>query len=195
MVKTTADLVAYAKSLDTRASAMLDADVLPLVQDAIRNLSSQATCFYKNQTIPLAQYVNAGIYTININPQEEVIDYYNIQVIKTDTGELLTLPIVFERTNDKNLIVKLPSNTYDLTNVSISISYFYYLDVVSGGSYTIEAEIYKLMIDCINIRMWHHFKDYEKATLHENYLKSHLQTKVLYMPEEIQDLPLKAGFL
>lgn len=197
MTITTAHLLSYAKGIDSRIMALSDDALLPYIQYASHNLSAQLTPFYKTETIPFQQYYDAGIYIFDVTASEPVIDFYETKIVETLTGEnSLYSNIKVERTNDKTFSITLIEGDVIGRMQSLQMSYFYYLTPIVGGTYEVEAEIWKMFIDCLNIQVWNYLKDYEKEKHHEAQLAKHISTKRLQMPW-IMTSPenMKGGFL
>jgi len=197
MTITTAFLLSYTKGIDSRLLAMTDDALLPYIQYAAHNLSTQLTPFYKTETIPFQQYYDINTLIFDVIPSESVIDYYETKIIETATGEnSLYSNVKVERTNDKTFSITLIEGDVIGKMQSIQMSYFYYLTPIVGGTYEIEAEIWKMFIDCLNIQVWNYLKDYEKEKHHEAQLAKHISTKRLQMPW-IMTSPekMKGGFL
>ena len=190
MTITTAQLISYIKGLDTRFNAMTDAAVLEQVKLGVNILSAKSTHFVKKEEIPLQDYADNGIYTFMIVPQEEVMDYIDIYSLSNIDGKKADLGITYEKNMDKTITVTMPDNRIDIRDYSVSVSYFYYLNVLSGGSYEIEPDIYTMMKHAIQIVFWGLFKDHEKEAYHQNQLTSLLSTKIVQMPEEVRDFEM-----
>jgi hypothetical protein len=197
MTITTAYLLSYVKGIDSRLSAMTDANLLPYIQFATHNLSTQLTPFYKTETIPFQQYYDIDTLIFDITPSEDVIDFYEVKIIETLTGEnSLYSNVKVERTNDKTFTVTIIDGDVVGRMQSLQLSYFYYLTPITSGSYEVEPEIWKMWIDCLNIQVWNYLKDYEKEKYHQAQLMNHISTKTLQMPY-IMTSPdsMKGGFL
>ena len=197
MTITTAFLLSYTKGIDSRLLAMTDAALLPYVQYAAHNLSTQLTPFYKTETIPFQQYYDINTLIFDVVPSENVIDYYETKIIETPTGEnSLYSNVKIERTNDKSFSVTILAGDVIGRLQSLQMSYFYYLTPITGGSYEMEPEIWHMFIDCINIQVWNYLKDYEKEKYHQTQLINHIGSKTLQMPWVMTSPEkMKGGFL
>ena len=197
MTITTAFLLSYTKSIDSRLLAMTDDALLPYIQYASHNLSTQLTPFYKTETIPFQQYYDANILIFDAIPSNDVIDYYETKIIETLTGEdSLYSNVVVQRTNDKSFTVTILAGDVIGRLQSLQMSYFYYLTPAIGGSYEMEPEIWRMFIHCINAQAWSYLKDYEKEKYHEGQLAQHISTKTLQMPWVMTSPEkMKGGFL
>jgi len=197
MTITTAYLLSYVKGIDSRLLAMTDDALLPYIQYATHNLSTQLTPFYKAETIPFQQYYDIDTLIFDVIPSEDVIDFYEVKIVETLTGEnSLYSNVKVERTNDKAFSVTIADGDVVGRMQSLEMSYFYYITPITAGSYEVEPEIWKMWIDCLNIQAWNYLKDYEKEKYHQSQLMNHISTKTLQMPWTMSSPEkMKGGFL
>jgi hypothetical protein len=196
MTITTDELVEYAKDLDSRISAQPLEFILKKINNAGRLLSSQATCFYSKDIYPLAQYYNANILKFDINTAKEAIYIYDTRIVDTYTLEDTDSQVTFVNNEDKTITVSIPVGYSQSLNQSITLSYFYHLDIQSGSSFDIDYELIDILKDFISVEIWKYLKDFNKADYHQKQADIRLSRRVQGMPQEMSSFEnIKGGFL
>jgi hypothetical protein len=196
MIITTDELVEYTVDLDSRISAQLSNFVLKKINNAGRLLSTQATCFYSKDIYPLAQYYNTDILKFDINTAKEAIYVYDIRIIDTYTFEDADTQVIFVKNEDKTVTVTIPVGYSQSLNQSISLSYFYNLDIQQGGSFDLDYELIDILKDLINVEVWKYLKDFAKVDYYQKQADTRLAKRVQGMPLEMSLFEdIKGGFL
>jgi hypothetical protein len=196
MIITTDELVEYTVDLDSRISAQLSSFVLKKINNAGRLLSTQATCFYSKDIYPLAQYYNTDILKFDISTAKEAIYVYDIRIVDTYTFEDADTQVIFIKNEDKTVSVTIPVGYSQSLSQSISISYFYNLDIQQGDSFDIDYELIDILKDLINVEVWKYLKDFAKVDYYQKQADTRLAKRVQGMPLEMSLFEdIKGGFL
>jgi uncharacterized membrane protein len=196
MIITTDELVEYTIDLDSRISAQLSSFILKKINNAGRLLSTQATCFYSKDIYSLASYYNANILKFDIYIDKEVIYVYDTQIVDMYTLEDADTQVIFVKNEDKTITVTIPVGYSQSLNQSISISYFYNLDIQQGGSFDLDYELIDILKDFINVEVWKYLKDFTKVDYYQKQADTRLAKRVQGMPSEMSSFEdIKGGFL
>jgi hypothetical protein len=196
MIITTDELVEYTVDLDSRISAQLSSFVLKKINNAGRLLSTQATCFYSKDIYPLAQYYNANILKFDINTAKEAIYVYDTSIIDAYTFEDADTQVTFVKNEDKTVTVTIPVGYSQSLNQSISLSYFYNLDIQQGNSFDLDYELIDILKDFINVEVWKYLKDFAKVDYYQKQADIRLARRVQGMPLDMSSFKdIKGGFL
>jgi hypothetical protein len=196
MIITTDELVEYTVDLDSRISAQLSSFVLKKINNAGRLLSTQATCFYSKDIYPLAQYYNADILKFDISTAKEAIYVYDIRIVDTYTLKDSDTQVIFIKNEDKTVSVTIPIGYSQSLSQSISLSYFYNLDIQQGSSFDLDYELIDILKDLINVEVWKYLKDFAKVDYYQKQADTRLAKRVQGMPLEMSLFEdIKGGFL
>jgi hypothetical protein len=196
MIITTDELVEYTVDLDSRISAQLSSFVLKKINNAGRLLSTQATCFYSKDIYPLAQYYNTNILKFDITTAKEAIYIYDTSIIDTYTFEDADTQVTFVKNEDKTISVTIPLGYSQSLSQSISLSYFYNLDIQQGDSFDLDYELIDILKDFINVEVWKYLKDFSKVDYYQKQADTRLARRVQGMPLDMSSFKdIKGGFL
>jgi hypothetical protein len=196
MTITTDELVEYTVDLDSRISAQLSSFVLKKINNAGKLLSTQATCFYSKDIYPLAQYYNADILKFDINTAKEAVYVYDIRIVDTYTFEDADTQVTFVKNEDKTVSVTVPEGYSQSLSQSISLSYFYNLDIQQGGFFDLDYELIDILKDFINVEVWKYLKDFAKVDYYQKQADTRLAKRVQGMPLDMSSFEdIKGGFL
>lgn len=188
-------LLSYMKSLDSRIASQDDVYITEKIRHSIYNLSSETQCFFKTEEVSIQSYTDDGIYTFEFIPSYDIIDYYEVKVIDTNSGTRSYSDITLEKTNDNTYFVSVQEPFSISEPISIKFSYFYYFNFIIGTSFDVVPEVWNMMKHTLNTIAWEDLKDYQKADYHRNELMKIIQRRVTPLPHQFSETDMKGGFL
>jgi hypothetical protein len=165
------------------------------IQQALTELATKTLCFTVTETALLEDEFADDIENTYIEPQKDIIDYYDIYTQNIKTKEI-TRRKKYDIANDKKIYIKI-DELKGIKNIALVLKY-YYVPVLQEEEYiSITPEMYNILIDLVLAYMWKYFKDYEKYTVHSNLASLKMSQKSgKDMPDDYQIPPITArGFM
>lgn len=162
------------------------------IQQAIITLATDTLCFIKKKSIPLDSYFDDDtIDDTYIDPEDEIIDYYDIYFQNRRNGDIYRRKVRVE--NDKSIHLVRFEARNRIKLYSLVLKYYYVPILTKEDKINIEPAVYMILLDYVFSKMWNYLKDFDKQKFFDREAKEKIRNLTIrfdptdrYMPNKMR---------